>query len=151
MLGYTPAGADTYPRSRPPRADTPEQSPPRSRHSPQEQIHPPAQCMLRDTGGMHPTGMHTCCNLLLHNLRSNMCYGKTRRFTFFGTPLRSLTLDGSRSASGTHAVFRKFRQNNKLVPFLRNPLSSAGTIQNLNIDPSSYFTFLRFAEFTEFN
>ena len=62
LLGYTP----------PPRADPPGSRPPRSRHPPEQTpLHPADPSLVavhagrygQQTGGTHPTGMHTCSNL----------------------------------------------------------------------------------------
>ena len=54
--GQTPPWAETPPRHTLSQADTP--------WPVHAGIHPPAQCMLgygQQAGGMHPTGMHSCC------------------------------------------------------------------------------------------
>ena len=55
----------THPRSRhPPGADTP--PPPRTRHPPQSRLPLPGAETATAADGTHPTGMHSCCNLVSH-------------------------------------------------------------------------------------
>ena len=61
--GQTPHWSDT---TRPGQTPPPSQTPPPGQTPPGQT--PPPQQMATAADGMHPTGMHSCCRILLHRL-----------------------------------------------------------------------------------